>query len=439
MTLPSIRFNRNRRRLVVATAVCSLLAGTVRGGPLRAAAVTIDITPDQPKMLGGYGPRESTGVHDPIHHRVLVLNDGEHEWVLASSEFCVMSPELYETAAVRLATEQGVDRLGFWWTLTHTHSAPEIGPPGMAEVYLPDRYDHAVDETYTTEIVDALLAAIAEARAKVQPARIGWGWGESRANINRRARDVDGSVRLGMNPDGPVDRRIGLLRVESTSGDLIAHVANYAIHGTVLGGQSKVISGDAPGVVSAYVEAQTGAPMLFVNGAAGDVAPLYSVYPNPRAGHLSEFRFLLGDRILSAAAEIAVKHSEVHLDLEEIVVDLPGRSGLELTESLQVFGGRDSAGKESVRLPVRLLRFGEDVAIWSAPLELFSEVALEVRARSSAEHTFYFGYTNGWLGYLLTDEELPLGGYEPRVSPFGPGAAPKLAHQVSQYLEGDSN
>jgi hypothetical protein len=33
---------------------------------------------------------------------------------------------------------------------------------------------------------------------------------------------VDGKISLGLNPDGPVDRQIGLIRVERPDGTLIA-------------------------------------------------------------------------------------------------------------------------------------------------------------------------------------------------------------------------
>jgi neutral ceramidase len=43
---------------------------------------------------------------------------------------------------------------------------------------------------------------------------------------------------------------------------------------------------------------------------------------------------------------------------------------------------------------------------------------------------------NGWLGYLLTEEEYKYGGYEPTVSPFTPGAASDLTEDVVTYLQG---
>jgi hypothetical protein len=94
------------------------------------------------------------------------------------------------------------------------------------------------------------------------------------------------------------------------------------------------------------------------------------------------------------------------------------------------------AGAKIIRLPVRFLKINDDVAIWSAPLELFCEVSDEIRDRSPFPYTFNFGYTNGWLGYLLTEEELQYGGYEPGVSPYTPSAAKGLTEAVMSYLQG---
>ena len=75
------------------------------------------------------------------------------------------------------------------------------------------------------------------------------------------------------------------------------------------------------------------------------------------------------------------------------------------------------ASGTAVRLPVRFLRLN-DTVIWAAPVELFCEIAMAVRNQSPFAHTFYFGYTNGWLGYLPTAQAFGEGGYEPRTSPF---------------------
>ena len=66
---------------------------------LRAAAVKVDISPDSPKQLLGYGARLSTGVHDKIYHRIVVMDDGATQFVLVSTDVCLVSPSEYDHTA----------------------------------------------------------------------------------------------------------------------------------------------------------------------------------------------------------------------------------------------------------------------------------------------------------------------------------------------------
>jgi hypothetical protein len=284
-------------------------------------------------------------------------------------------------------------------------------------------------------VIRRLLEGIKEARSKLEPARLAIGTGVAFANINRRARDVDGTVSLGFNPDGPVDRQIGLIRLERINGAPIALIANYAMHGTVLGGSFMEISGDAPGIVAAYVEEKLGAPMLFINGAAGNLAPIYSVEQNPAAGHLTQFNVLLGDRILAANRRLAADTSSPTLWTAEKILETPRKPGLAWTEDLSAFSRLDSSGRPLVRLPVRFLKIG-DTVIWSAPVELFCEIAVDVRSASPFTNTFFFGYANGWLGYLPTKAAFAEGGYEPATSPFSDQAQHDVTEAVITYLAG---
>ncbi len=402
----------------------------------KASVVKIDITPQDSQNLLGYGARKSTGTHDPIFHRIVALDDGTTQFFLVSTDICLMSPAAYDRVAETLRKRYRIDPKNFWWTVTHTHSAPEVGPPGMGSAFLGERFKHETDQAYTQMVEKALVDGIGQARESLVPARMGVGWGFSRANINRRAVDVDGKASLGLNPDGPVDRKIGIIRLDHPDGKPLALIANYAIHGTVLGPQNLLISGDAPGVVSEYVEDQIGVPMVFINGAAGNLAPIYSVYPSPQAGHLGQFRVLLGDRILEANEKIKTDIAQVKLTSGVVTVKTPRKPGLSWPDGLEDYSSTTKDGKPLVNLPVRFLNINEDIAIWSTPLELFCEVSNEVRDRSPFAYTFYFGYGNGWLGYLPTAEEWPYGGYEvERVSPFTSAAAGELTEAVLRYFE----
>jgi hypothetical protein len=104
-------------------------------------------------------------------------------------------------------------------------------------------------------------------------------------------------------------------------------------------------------------------------------------------------------------------------------------------EELGAYSRVSSAGSPLVRIPVRFLRLN-DTVVWAAPVELFCEIAMRVRAESPFTSTFYFGYTNGWLGYLPTGKAFQEGGYEPNTSPFTEQVERDLTEGVISFLDG---
>ena len=404
------------------------------GAGLRASSVAVDITPTSPQWLMGYGPRQSTGVHDRIYHRIVAMDDGKTQFYLVASDLCLFSPDVYRDVAAALKKELGIDPKNFWWSVTHSHAAPEVGAPGFYKTLL-GRSDHEWNRGYAARVTSALIEGIRSAKEKLEPASLAFGTGISFANINRRARDVDGHVFLGLNPDGPADRQVNLIRLRRTNGSPIAVIVNYAMHGTAMSGANLAVSGDAPGTVSAYVEQKVGAPVLYVNGAAGNMAPIYSVYPDPRSAHLTQFNVLLGDRILDALARMDAGTADVSLAVDEKIIESRRKEGLDWPAELAGFSRAQSDGTALVRLPVRFLRIN-DTLIWSAPVELFCEMAIAVRNQSPFRHTFYFGYTNGWFGYLPTGKAFEEGGYEPKTSLFTGAAEHDLVTGVISYIQG---
>jgi neutral ceramidase len=422
----------SRQSSASSAAQTAVQSSGTKGGGLRASAVKVDITPQSSQWLSGYQARQSTGVLDSIYHRVVALDAGGTPFYLIASDLCLFSPTLYDSVTRDLQKEIGIDPKHVLWSVTHSHATPEIGPPDMYKTLL-GRSDHDWDREYTGRTARALIDAVRSARDKLEPAQIAFGSGVAMANINRRAKDVDGRVSIGLNPDGPVDRQFNLIRLTRQDGSLIALVANYAMHGTVMNGDNLSISGDGPGTVTAYLEEKLGGTVLYVNGAAGNIAPIYSVYPNARAGHLSQFRVLLGDRILAAFKSMGPGTADVTIRHAEKTIDTPRKEGLAWPEELGAYGRTDT--RPLVRLPIRFVRIN-DTAIWSAPVEMFCEIAMHVREQSPFSHTMYFGYTNGWLGYLPTARGFEEGGYEPRTSPFSPQAEADVSQAVTAFLQG---
>jgi neutral ceramidase len=411
------------------SAFCSLQAAE-----FRAAVVKVDITPETPQMLRGYSPRMSTKVHDRLYHRIVALDDGTTSIVLISSDLCSLSPAFCDRVTGDLAKELGLPAENIWWSITHTHSSPYVGPPGVPGSFMPNRFQFNVDEAYTAMVEKSLADGLRKARHALAPARLGIGRGYAEANINRRARDVDGQTHLGMNPSGPVDRRIGLVRLEKADGTPLALLANYAMHGTVLGAACTVVSADGPGVVAEYVEEKAGVPMLYFNGAAGNVAPLGIARTDADIRLLGRFKVLLGDPILDANRRLRTTTDAVKLRASRLVVETPKRPELKWSDELKDYLRVSPDGTETLLIPLRFLCINEDTVIWSAPMELFCEISNEIRDRSPFANTFCFGYTNGTFCYLPSEQEYLAGGYEPTTSPFTASAAGHLSAAVNRHL-----
>ena len=410
------------------TAVCAVAEG------LRAAAVKVDITPADSQLLLGYGPRMSTEIHDRLYHRIVVLESGESRLVLVSSDLGALSPGFYDDFARQVETETGISRERLWWTVTHTHSAPIVGPPAFAGALLARQFDVEWDHDYARKVTDALMEGIKNAISRLRPAYMGVGTGMAMANMNRRARDVDGKIYLGLNPYGPVDRQVGLIRLERGDGSLVALIVNYAMHGTFLGAVPQ-ISGDAPGIVASYLEERLGGTVLYINGAVGNIAPIY--YFKRGFREITQMNVLLGDRILEANRSIRVDpDAKVYLEPSEVMVETAMKEGIPWPEGLDSYRSQTAAGQDQVRIPVRLLKLRDDLVLWAAPLELFCEIAIRVRSESPFSNTFYFGYNNGWMGYMPTRQAFDEGGYETRVTAYTGEAERDFGDAVIQLLFG---
>ena len=143
-------------RLVIWFLVAASASGSAAATGLRAAAVKVDITPSDSQLLLGYGPRMSTEIHDRIYHRIVVLESGESRFALVASDLGALSPGFYDEFARQVAAETGISRERFWWTVTHTHSAPIVGPPGFAGALLARQFDMEWDPDYARQVTDAL-------------------------------------------------------------------------------------------------------------------------------------------------------------------------------------------------------------------------------------------------------------------------------------------
>jgi hypothetical protein len=399
---------RARRALAAVALLLGAAAGPVAAAPpgrllAGATSVTVDLPDDTP--LAGYGGfprrawlpdligrhpdtfwfRPSTGVHDPIKVRALVLEAGGVRLLWVTVDLVGMDASLVSDLRTRL------DQLGLRYAAvvaaaSHTHS----GPGAFARS---DLFGFLAVDRESPRVRGRLFSAMEEATRQAErrkrPATVGTGRSEISGLTDSRVH-------------GPLDPELGVLKVMGADNRPIAVVWNYAIHGTALGRANFKLSGDVMGDAAARIEEQLGAPALFVNGAEGDVSPRQRGWDGVAAtgkalsaGVLAVWPRIApdADQRLSAAVETAA---------------LPA-PGLELGNCLGGWIPRGTRLGLGAALPASadVVAVGVGRSAWVAiPGELDTQLGQEIKAagRGRFDHTFVAGLANGYLGYFLTAE-----------------------------------
>ncbi len=269
--------------------------------------------------MSGYAGRQQghAGIHDNLYVRAVVVDDGAAQAAIVSADVIGFGNALWERIAQRVAAETGLARERLLLAAVHTHGAPSTG------VY--EREPSPKQAAYIAGLEDAIVEAVKKARAALQPARVGFGTGRANVNVNRRARTAYGGWWLGVNPDGPSDKTVAVVKFESMAGKPIAIFSNFAVHGTVMGQQNMRITGDLPGAAARFVERELGGEVVapWTSGAAGDQNAIYG--PANDFDQLEVLGQILGEEIVRVARAIKTSPRVPAVRGAQKVVTCPGQ------------------------------------------------------------------------------------------------------------------
>ena len=243
-------------------------------------------------------------------------------------------------------------------------------------------------------------------------------------NINRRSTYPDGKVHLARNPYGIVDREFGVVKVERGDGSLMALMVNYPCHGVAIYHSNLKVSGDAPGSVTRYIEEKlgNGVTAMYLNGAAGDVEPVYTCMLDFRDKNfeLDILGIMLGNDVLDMYKDIDVR-DDVEIETIQKVVNLPRKES--------------ETGESGPTAPfnVSVLRVN-DIVFAGASGEVFNQIGINIKHMSPYVKTLFTGYCNGKSGYLPTKDAFPEGGYEVDVTHTTEDGEWLFTHSVVEIL-----
>ena len=249
--------------LIIVSAVSAYGAET---GALRVGAARVDVTPAANAL-----PTPYTSIRDHLYVRAIVLDNHTTRAALIGVDLIVIDEPLWEETSKQIAQELQCPIDNIVMSATHSHSSPYPDPPNSKVPPNPN------NEAFRAKLKEGILAAVREAKAQLQPARVGFGTGATYLSVNRDA--IHPETRLwyqGPNLDGPSDKTLAVLKFETPSGEPIAVYVNYAMH-AINYYQMGILTSDFPGVTSRYVEQAYDDKVVAVwsSGAAGDQNPLY--------------------------------------------------------------------------------------------------------------------------------------------------------------------
>lgn len=423
---------------------------------LKAGAATSVLTPELGSpIIGGFAPYPATHVHDELHARALVLDDGQTKLALVVCDLLGLHRLVSEEARRIIAKETGIPKECVLVAGTHTHSASSA--LGQDRFRLNEELDD-YQKFAARRIADAVHCAANTLR----PAELAFGTVAIPEHVfNRRWTMKPGTMpenpfgkidQVKMNPPagspnllepaGPTDPQVSILSVREPGpeGKPISVFATYSLH-YVGGVGAGHISADYFAVFSEEVARLLEADRLdppfvamLANGTSGDINNINFRDPRPAAKPYEQMRYVANDvaqKVVGVLKGLPYK-GEVRLDARyrepvlkwrkptpeqvrwmettlETNLEVPGKTDLSL-----IYAQRTKALSEypeTTPVPVQVLAIG-DACLGTMPCEVFCEIGLEFRKRSALQPAFMVSLNHGYYGYLPTPRHHDLGGYE---------------------------
>ncbi len=229
-------------------------AASLQGGASR-----IDITPDEPVSMGGYGQRAgkvSAGVYDALFAKALFLADGNTRLLFITTDLISIPNAIYRRVLAGLTSAGVAEPAGICITASHTHSGPDVEASLIVA---------APTKEYIDRLVQALIQVGRQAASSLVPVQLRLATGQADFLINRRQEGEE----------APIDRRVLVIGVERVQDQKpLAILFGVGCHAVCLGHDNLLISADYPGYAQRKIEqGLDGGIALFVNLTEGNIIP----------------------------------------------------------------------------------------------------------------------------------------------------------------------
>ncbi|MBI2423864.1 MAG: neutral/alkaline non-lysosomal ceramidase N-terminal domain-containing protein [Candidatus Hydrogenedentes bacterium] len=417
----------------------------------RAGAATSNVTPWLGVSLSGHmADRKADGVHDELHARCLVLDDGKTQLAFAVVDNCLIPRPVYDAAKQRAEELTGIPAANMMMSATHTHTGPTATPcfqsdpdPQYLEylsVKIADGIARAAKNLAPASIArgSALLSdQVFNRRWKMQPGAIGPNpFGQTTDTVKMNPGNAGDAL---LEPAGPTDPEVAFLSVRHADGRPLALLANYSLH-YVGGTRGNEVSADYFGMFCERVQKEFGAEgqepgfvAMLSNGTSGDINNIdFTKSPEAREPYtqMRKVANAVAEAVIAAcgtleyesAPTLDAAQTEVMLGVrkptaEELVAAkaiVDAKAGAEMSTMEEIYARETvkiAEYPDEVSVLLQAFRIG-DWGIGAIPCEVFVQIGLAIKAESALKPAFVIELANAYHGYLPTPEQHAWGGYE---------------------------
>ncbi len=405
------------------------MAMSAKDNTIPVGVAQVDITPDYPIRLSGYGSRrtESEGIIQRLSAKALAIgDDAEEPVVMITVENCGLPDELSEEVSERIKQKTGISRARFVACFSHTHSAPCLtnAAPFIFGSDIPPDQQEKIDR-YTRQLAAWMESVALQALDNREPCQLAWNVGELRFAKNRRTEG------------GPVDYSLPMIRVTDTAGNLRAVWASYACHCTTLAGSDNHICGDWAGYAQeAIQDANPGVTALITIGCGADANPASRMMPMPdgqsevfmtRLAYAKEHgqtlahevqRLLQNELIpLSNVPTASFERVNLPFDTLPTLAEWQARAaeggaiGYHAQKHLEQLQ-TGQAVRTEISYPIQVWTFGDELAVVFLASEVVVDYSLRLKRELDAARLWIGAYANAFPGYIPSERVLAEGGYE---------------------------
>ena len=386
------------------------------GSVMQAGIASIDVTPEYPVRLNGFGGRRkpSEGIRQHIWAKALAVGTSDKDVVVVITVDTLGIPDdLTERLAAKLAAH-GLSRDRLAICASHTHSGPMIRNCANTLFGEPIPEDHWQAILKYSEELEAKLEQVAvEALKNRKPAKLSLGIGTVGFAMNRRA------------AGGPVDHDLPVLAVRNPDDTLRAVFTNYACHCVTL--SDDMISGDWAGYAMDHIQRMNpGCDALISIGCGAD--------SNPRGGVLGS-RFEVADQLGLELAEAVQKVLMGHMTpitkppvgkIERVTLPLAklpthdewqqkaaqqNAIGYHARTQLERLDRGESLMTE-ISYPIQSMAFGDQLSWVFLPGEVVVDYSVRLKNELDRSRLWINAYANACPGYVPSERILREGGYE---------------------------